>query len=98
MANPKRASLTALLAQAAGPQADAAPLVAVQPAPEGKAATPPARVGLYLDRAVAREIKLVAFTHDCKVHDIYMEAVDLVLKKYGRPSIQDLVRNNTAPL
>jgi hypothetical protein len=56
------------------------------PAPTGEID----RVGLYLPKAVAKEIKFVAFTHDRKAHDIYLEAVDMVLKKYGRPSIRDL--------
>ncbi|MBG1233973.1 hypothetical protein [Aestuariivirga litoralis] len=48
------------------------------------------RVGLYLPKAVAKEIKFVAVDYDVKAHDIYLEAIDLVLKKYGRKSIKEL--------
>lgn len=48
------------------------------------------RVGLYLPPIVAKEIKKIAFAHDKKAHDIYLQAVDMVLKKYGRPSIKEL--------
>lgn len=96
MANPKRASLAELLTPAVeadtgqgdlGPEPDAG-FMSATPAARVSATT--ARVGLYLAPAVAREVKLVAFTHDRKPHDIYLEAVDLVLKKYGRPSIREL--------
>lgn len=49
------------------------------------------RVGLYLPPVVAKEIKTIAFAHDKKAHDIYLQAVDMVLKKYGRPSIKELL-------
>lgn len=48
------------------------------------------RVGLYLHPTVKREIDTIAFTHERKPHDIYLEAVNLVLKKYGRASIVEL--------
>lgn len=48
------------------------------------------RVGLYLDPTVKREIDTIAFTHERKPHDLYLEAIDLLLKKYGRASILEL--------
>lgn len=48
------------------------------------------RVGLYLHPAVKREVDTIAFTHERKPHDLYLEAIDLVLKKYGRASISEL--------
>jgi hypothetical protein len=94
MASPKRPSLAELLTpdttQTEGQGAE----IAAAPA-ASQADKPPAdyaRVGLYLPPAVAKEIKLVAFTHDRKAHDIYLEAVELVLQKYGRPSIRELSR------
>lgn len=48
------------------------------------------RVGLYLHPAVKREIDTIAFTHERKPHDLYLEAIDLLLKKYGRPKIKAL--------
>ena len=96
MANPKRASLADLLTPMAEETGQGGPEGAEHAVPQrgvGSADKPPAdyaRVGLYLPPAVAKEIKFVAFSHDCKAHDIYMEAVDLVLKKYGRKSIKEL--------
>lgn len=48
------------------------------------------RVGLYLHPAVKREIDTIAFTHERKPHDLYLEAIDLLLRKYGRSSIGEL--------
>lgn len=59
-------------------------------APAAKGQGGSGRISLYLPPAVAKEIKAVAFHHDVKAHDIYVEAVELVLKKYGRPSFKEL--------
>jgi hypothetical protein len=48
------------------------------------------RVGLYLHPAVKREMDTIAFTHERKSHDLYLEAIDLLLRKYGRSSIGEL--------
>lgn len=48
------------------------------------------RVGLYLHPAVKREMDTIAFTHERKPHDLYLEAIDLLLRKYGRSSIEEL--------
>lgn len=97
MANPKRANLAELMTpidDQAGQGGGIEALAPLATADRVSAADKPpadyARVGLYLPPAVAKEIKYVAFSHDCKAHDIYMEAVDLVLKKYGRKSIKEL--------
>jgi hypothetical protein len=39
---------------------------------------------------VLREIKKLALDYDRKPHDLYIEALDLLLRKYGRPSVADL--------
>ena len=99
MANPKRASLAELLTPSEAPvvgQGSGTAPADDRPTPEarsrvlGKAPADFARVGLYLPPRVAKEIKMVAFTHDRKAHDVYLEAVDLVLRKYGRASIKEL--------
>lgn len=48
------------------------------------------RVGLYLHPTVKREMDTIAFTHERKPHDLYLEAIDLLLRKYGRSSIGEL--------
>ncbi len=47
-------------------------------------------VSLYLDKKVQRVIKEVALQYDKKPHDLYLEAIDLMLTHYGRASIKDL--------
>lgn len=47
---------------------------------------------LYLPKPVHRLIREIAFHHDKKEHDIFMEGIDLVLKSYGMASIEDLKR------
>jgi hypothetical protein len=47
-------------------------------------------VSLYLDKKVQRVIKEVALQYDKKPHDLYLEAIDLMLIQYGRASIKDL--------
>ena len=74
-------------------QGNAAPAPSVQDeAPVSASGKPYKRVGLYLDPTVKREIDTIAFTHERKPHDLYLEAVDLLLKKYGRPSIKQLAK------
>ena len=47
-------------------------------------------VSLYLPKAVQKEIKLIAIGGDRKPHDVYIEAIDLLLKHHGRPSGAEL--------
>ncbi len=47
-------------------------------------------MSLYIGKAVQREIKAIALEYDRRPHDVLLEAVDLVLAKYGRPSISEL--------
>jgi hypothetical protein len=42
------------------------------------------------DRAVQKTIKGTALEYDRKPHDIYLEAVNLVLARYGRPPIENI--------
>ena len=45
---------------------------------------------LYHSPAVQRAIKDIALNFDKRPHDIYLEAVDLVLTKYGRPTAAEI--------
>src|SRR5271156_5285659 len=47
-------------------------------------------VSVYLSKKVQRAIKGIAFEYDLKQHDVYMQAIDLLLAKYGRPSITEI--------
>lgn len=45
---------------------------------------------LYLDRRVVKVIKEIALHYDKKPHDLLIEGVNLMLARYGRPSVGDL--------
>jgi hypothetical protein len=45
---------------------------------------------IYVPKVAYRKIREIAVTRDAKPHDIIMEGIDLVLAKYGHPSIADL--------
>ncbi len=45
---------------------------------------------LYLAPEVRRAIKEIAFQYDKKPHDLYIEGIDLMLAKYGKPTTQAL--------
>jgi hypothetical protein len=77
--------------------AEAAKVVELKQAPQSSAPVPTTHgrkdrphVSLYLDKKVQRVIKEVALQYDKKPHDLYLEAIDLMLTHYGRASIKDL--------
>lgn len=45
---------------------------------------------LYLAPEVKRAIKEIAFQFDRKPHDLYLEGIDLMLAKYGKPDLKSL--------
>ena len=59
------------------------------PAPARRDRLP--HVSVYLDKRVQKIIKEIALTYDRRPHDLYIEGIDLMLKRYGRPSIAELV-------
>jgi hypothetical protein len=83
---------------AAPTAAEAAKVVELKQPPQSTSTPVPAapgrkdrpHVSLYLDKKVQRVIKEVALQYDKKPHDLYLEAIDLMLTHYGRASIKDL--------
>ena len=65
-------------------------------APTRATATPKAtsapHVSVYIHPAVIKAFKQLALDTDQKVHDLYLEGFDMVLRKYGRPSIAETVQ------
>jgi hypothetical protein len=47
-------------------------------------------MSLYVGKRVQRVLKEIALEYDRKPHDILLEAVDLVLQRYGRPTVAKL--------
>ena len=44
---------------------------------------------VYLPRAALKRLKQMALDHDCRVNDFLQEGVDMMLAKYGQPSLGD---------
>ena len=68
-----------------------------------QSAEPPARpkprpnvqhTSIYVPKLAYRKIRDIANSRDCKPHDVIMEGIDLVLRKYGFPSIAELKKEN----
>jgi hypothetical protein len=47
-------------------------------------------VSVYLDRRVQKVIKGIALAHDCKPHDLYIDAINLMLRTYGKGTLADI--------
>ena len=92
MARKPRRTLSAALAregEVAEPQTPGKQpaLPEVTPAP---GAPETVRYTAYLPRPVYRQLKELAFTHDCKMHEFVLEGLDLVFREHGLRSIHDL--------
>jgi hypothetical protein len=49
---------------------------------------------IYVPKLAYRKIRDIANSRDCKPHDVIMEGIDLVLRKYGFPSIAELKKES----
>jgi len=61
------------------------------PAPEKatrKARPDIVHTSIYLPKAIHRKLKEVAFTTDQKIHDVILEGIDAVLRKYGHDGMK----------
>ncbi len=67
------------------PETPAAPIAA---APAGKSATVE-KLTVYVPKAAAKRLKQMALDHDRRINDFLQEGVDLMLAKYGQPSLAD---------
>ena len=45
---------------------------------------------VYLPEAVYEALRQSAFKERCKIHDLVMQGIEMALKKWGYPSIDDL--------
>lgn len=79
-------SLEAAMRAEPAPQIEATPTA--QPVPAGKSATVE-KLTVYVPRAAAKRLKQMALDHDRRVNDFLQEGVDLMLSKYGQPSLAD---------
>jgi hypothetical protein len=47
---------------------------------------------VYMPRAALKRLKQMALDHDRRVNDFLQEGVDLMLAKYGQPSLKEFER------
>ena len=87
---PTRPSLEALAAAVAPKPEPAANVIAGPGANTVQPRRDRPHVSLYLAKTVQREIKRIAIDYDRKPHDLLIEAVNLMLAKYGRPCIAEI--------
>lgn len=87
MTKKKPASLEALMAHESGAGEDAE---VIQLSPSAKPAKTYEKATVYLPRAAAKRLKQMALDHDRRVNDFLQEGVDLMLAKYGQPSLKEL--------
>lgn len=69
--------------------ADVPPL---SPAKQPRSSQP--HMSLYVGKAVQRELKQIALEYDRRPHDVLIEAVDLVLARYGRAGVAELSKRD----
>jgi hypothetical protein len=85
------------------PASNVVPIQAVEPAaapvvaPQRTAAKPKERsevhhTSIYVPKAAYRKIREIANTEDRKPHDVIMQGIDMVLAKYGFPSLAEYKR------
>lgn len=67
------------------------PTVLADVAPAMRSPPPKAyeKATVYLPRAAAKRLKQMALDNDRRVNDFLREGVDLMLMKYGQPSLQE---------
>jgi hypothetical protein len=59
------------------------------PTPAAPASKAYEKATVYLPRAAAKRLKQMALDHDKRVNDLLQEGVDLMLAKYGQPSLKE---------
>ncbi|GEP07754.1 hypothetical protein [Methylobacterium oxalidis] len=81
--------------EARGSAADVSSEQARAAPPAGRVRPEVVHTSVYLPREVHRRLREIAFTRDCKVHDVIMEGIDAALQKHGHPSVEALRGSRT---
>lgn len=89
MGRPK-VSLEAITAKSVASQEAESNVVTLQ-RDDAKASQRSQHTSLYLSPEVRKAIRDIAYQLDRKPHDLYMEGIDLMLAKYGKPTSKELV-------
>jgi hypothetical protein len=69
--------------------------VVPRPAPAGPGRRDKPHVSVYLDKRVQRVIKEIALANDRKPHDLYIEGINLMLRSYGKGTVDEIAPNVT---
>jgi hypothetical protein len=67
-------------------------LVELKPQPAVRVRHDRPHTTLYLDKKVQKVIKEIALQYDRKAHDLYIEGINLMLARYGRPTVDELIK------
>ena len=86
MASKRNAALEAL---GAAPRQSEPDQIEVPPS-SAKPSKAVSKVMVYMPAKVARKFKEIAFTEERKANDVYLDALDLYLKKHGHGGIKDV--------
>jgi hypothetical protein len=99
MSKPHKTDFMALIAGEVAPAALPAepdPVVVLKPlaAPKKRAGIKQRchQMSLYLEDPVFDVLRGIAFEERVKMHQLLLEAVDLLLKKRGAPSVRELIK------
>ena len=97
MSKPHKTNFMALIAGEVAPAAmDPGPVIPLKPpaAPNKPAGIKQRchQLSHYLEDPVFDQMRSIAFEERVKMHQLLLEAVDLLLKKRGAPSIRELTR------
>lgn len=81
-----------LMAPAGEPVTPATPELPLSPEtpPAAQPRAAKSHTTIYLSKRVLLELRRIALDFDRKPHDLLIEGVDYILKKYGRPSVVEL--------
>ena len=96
MSKPPKLSLASIVAAAAPPSRASAEIVQLSPivtAPQGARGTLKQRakqLSVYLEPPVHDQLRDIAYTERTKIHQLMLEALDLLFKARGASSINQL--------
>ena len=89
MSKKKPVSLEAALAGDMPAMSQGADVVPIPTPVAAKSPITAEKLTVYVPRIAAKRLKQMALDHDKRVNDFLQEGVDLMLAKYGQPSLKD---------
>jgi hypothetical protein len=90
----RKVSLETITAQSVASQATSEDNVVMLSRDDATTSKRSNHTSLYLSPGVRKAIRDIAYQLDRKPHDLYMEGIDLMLARYGKPSSKELSKND----